>query len=274
MAMIADPGPCASAAIAQPETSAKWTSETILAVRDWSPTLFSFRTSRYRGFRFTPGQFARLGIAREDGSLVWRAYSVASAAYEEHLEFLSVVVPGGEFTGRLTRFAPGDRILVDKTSYGFLTTDRFPDGSDLWLLSSGTGLAPFLSILRDPAVWERYQRLVLVNSVRHTAELAFREEIVGLERNELFAATRARLRYLPAVTREACPGALAARITQAIADGSLEAAAGARLDPERSRLMICGNPEMALELRELLGQRGFRVGRRGVPGQMAFENYW
>jgi len=272
-AMIADSGPSASAA-AQPETSEKWTRETILSVRRWAPTLFSFRTSRYRGFRFAPGQFARLGVAREDGSIVWRAYSVASAAYEEHLEFLSVVVPDGEFTGRLTRFAPGDRILVDKTSYGFLTTDRFPDGSDLWLLSSGTGLAPFLSILRDPAVGERYQRLVLVNSVRHAAELAFREEIVGLERNELFAATRARLRYLPVVTREACPGALAARITQAIADGSLEAAAGARLDPERSRLMICGNPAMALELRELLGQRGFRVGRRGVPGQLAFENYW
>jgi len=274
MSMVADAGPSASAAATQAENPEKWTRETILSVRRWSPSLFSFRASRYRGFRFAPGQFARIGIAKEDGPIVWRAYSIVSAAYDEYLEFLSVVVPGGEFTSRLARFVPGDPILVDKTSYGFLSPDRFQDGSDLWMLASGTGLAPFLSILRDPAVWERYERLILVNCVRHATELAYRTEIDELGRNELFAGARASLRYLPAVTREHCSGALAARITQALTDGHLEAAAGTPLDLARSRLMICGNPDMVLELRELLGRRGFKVGRRGAPGQLSFENAW
>lgn len=165
---------CAAGASA-PMPSDRFTAEAILAVRPWAPTLFSLRTSRYPGFRFTPGQFARLGVARDDGSIVWRAYSIASATYDEYLEFFSVVIPGGEFTSRLASFRPGDRVLVDKASYGYLTTARFVGGKDLWMLSSGTGLAPFLSILRDPSVWEQYENLILVHSARHAGELAYRD---------------------------------------------------------------------------------------------------
>jgi ferredoxin--NADP+ reductase len=254
--------------------STRCTAESILTVRSWAPHLFSLRTSRHRGFRFTPGQFARLGLAREDGSVVWRAYSIASAAYDEHLEFFSVVVPGGEFTGRLAALRCGDRLLVDKTSYGYLTADRLAGGADLWMLSSGTGLAPFLSILRDPAVWAGYENLILVHSVRRTGELAYREEIAALPPAELVDGARARLRYLPVVTRERVADALPARIPQLIEDGRLEAAAGVPLDLERSRIMVCGNPEMTDDLRRLLAGRGFRVSRRASPGHMAFENYW
>ncbi len=260
--------------ILKPVLEQKWTRETVLSLRRWSAKLFSFQTTRYPGFRFAPGQFARLGIPLADGTAIWRAYSMASASYNEHLEFFSIVVPGGEFTSRLDRLKPGDGILVEKASYGFLGTDRFVGGKDLWLLASGTGLAPFLSILHDPQLWDDYENLILVHSVRQANELAYQEEIHLLPSHELLSGTRARLGYVPVVTREAVAGALPARITQLIGDGRLEAAAGSRLDVERSRLMICGNPQMAADLRDLLTRRGFRVGRRGNPGQLAFENYW
>lgn len=252
----------------------KWTSEAILSVRAWTPALFSFRTTRDRGLRFTPGQFARIGIATPTGGAVWRAYSIVSAAYDEHLEFFSVIIPGGKFTSRLASLRPGDRILVEKAAYGFLTLDRFVGGTDLWMISSGTGLGPFLSILHDPQAWSRYENLILVHSVRQPEELAYRDEIAALGKHVLLSGQRARLRYVPIVTRVCCPDALSARIPQLIEDGRLEKAAGAGLDLERSRLMICGNPQMASDLRDQLTQRGFRVGRRATPGQLAFENYW
>src|SRR5207237_3596510 len=128
----------------------KYTVETITDVRPWTDSLFSFRTTRDRGYRFVPGQFARLGVNGEaEGSIVWRAYSIASAAHDEHLEFFSVVVPNGQFTSRLSKLKEGDPIYVERKSYGFLTTDRFESGRDLWMLATGTGLAPFLSSLHD-----------------------------------------------------------------------------------------------------------------------------
>jgi ferredoxin--NADP+ reductase len=257
-----------------PPDAAKWTSEVILSVRAWTPSLFSFRTSRDPGFRFTPGQFARIGIATSTGGAVWRAYSVVSAAHDAHLEFFSVVIPDGKFTGRLATFRPGDRIMVEKSAYGFLTLDRFAGGDDLWMISSGTGLGPFLSIVHDPAAWARFENLIVVHSVRRPEELAYRDEIAAFEKPVLSNGQRARLRYVPVVTRACCPDALPARIPLLIEDGRLEKAAGARLDLERSRLMVCGNPQMASDLRDQLTGRGFRVGRRNDPGQLAFENYW
>lgn len=253
--------------------SDKWTTETVLSIRPWTPTLFSFRTSRYRGFRFTPGQFARIGIPDADGTVVWRPYSIAAAACDEHLEFFSTTPPGSAFTGRLALLRPGDRILVDKLSYGDLTTDRFVGGSDLWMLSSGTGLSPFLSILRDPAVWKQYDHLIVVHSARQASELAYGGEMTALARNESLSGGRAQLHYIPVVTRECRPDALCARVTQLIEDGRLEARAGVPLDLEKSRIMICGNLKMAKDLRRLLVGRGFRVSRRGDPGQLAFESY-
>lgn len=271
MGLITEPG---LQIFREPAGSEKWTAERVLSVRYWTPTMLSFRTTRYRGFRFTPGHYARVGLAADDGTLVWRPYSLVSAAYDDYLEFLAILVPGGAFSLALGKLLVGDTICVDKASYGFLTVDQLAPGRDLWLLASGTGLGPFVSILRDPAVWREFERLIVVHSVRQSAELAYRDEICALPGSELFADGGAQLRYLPVVTRE--PGAtpLAARIPRLFADGRLAEAAGREISVDASRLMICGNPEMAREMRQLLGARGFSTNRRGVSGQMAFEQYW
>ena len=252
----------------------KYTAETITDVRPWTDSLFSFRTTRDRGYRFTPGQFARLGVKAEDESVVWRAYSIASAAYDEHLEFFSVVVPGGAFTSRLSKLREGDEIYVERKSYGFLTTDRFQSGRDLWMLATGTGLAPFLSILHDFETWEGYDNLVLVQSVRTQPELAYEDLIQGFEKSEYYAEHAHKLRYARIVTREPVPGALRDRVTKLLASGVLEENLGLKLDHDRSRIMLCGNPEMVEDSRKLLTERGFRLSRRAEPGHLAVENYW
>ena len=256
-------------------TSDKYTLETITGVRPWTDSLFSFRTTRDRGYRFVPGQFARLGVPGEaEGSIVWRAYSIASAAHDEHLEFFSVVVPGGQFTSRLARLREGDAIHVERKSYGFLTTDRFEAGRDLWMLATGTGLAPFLSILHDFETWESYDNLVLVQSVRTQAELAYEDLIRGFEGSEYYGEFAHKLRYARIVTREPVAGTLRDRVTKLLASGVLEENVGLKLDHDRSRIMLCGNPEMVEDSRRILNERGFKVSRRGEPGQLAVENYW
>ncbi len=256
-------------------TPDKYTTETITDVRTWTDSLFSFRTTRDRGYRFVPGQFARLGVpGAAEGSIVWRAYSIASAAHDEHLEFFSVVVPNGQFTSRLARLREGDAIHVERKSYGFLTTDRFEAGRDLWMLATGTGLAPFLSILHDFNTWEQYENLVLVQSVRTERELAYEELIRGFDKSEYYAEFAHKLRYIRIVTREPVPGALRDRVTKLLASGVLEANIDLKLDHDRSRIMLCGNPEMVEDSRKILVDRGFRLSRRGEPGHLATENYW
>lgn len=252
----------------------KYTAERITEVRAWTPSLFSFKTTRHRGFRFVAGQFARLGVRNESGAIVWRAYSIVSAPYDEHLEFYSIVVPGGAFTTRLAGLKAGDDILVEKMNYGYLTTDRFQAGRDLWMLATGTGLAPFISILYDFPTWEQYDNLILVHSVRRRSELAYEETIRSFDGHELFHDAPAKLHYIQVVTREDVPGALSARVTTLIESGELEHAAGVPLNHERSRIMICGNPEMVEDTRSLLLARGFSLSRRGQPGHLALENLW
>ncbi len=257
----------------------KSTRETVLAIHHWTPSLLSFRITRPDGFRFTPGHYTRLGLGSTDTSLgdwVWRPYSLTSARDDASLEFIAVLVPGGAFSERLQQLRVGDMISVDKACYGFLTVNQLAPGRDLWLLASGTGLGPFMSILRDPSVWQNWQRLILVHSVRQPAELAWREEMASLPAilPGLSPTAQATLSYIPIVTREPGATALAARIPALLADGRLEAAAGTALDLAESRLMVCGNPELAKELRQFLTERGYATNRRGVPGQMAFEKYW
>jgi ferredoxin--NADP+ reductase len=251
---------------------AKSTLETVLAIRHWTPTLLSFRTARPAEFRFTPGHYTRLGAGSGPEDRVWRPYSLTSTRDDDFLEFISMLVPGGAFSEKLRQVKVGDTLGVDKAAYGFLTVDQLAPGKHLWLLASGTGLGPFVSILRDGAVWQDFERLILVHSVRHAAELAWREEIAALP--AAFAGAKATLSYLPVVTREPGATALAARIPLLLADGRLEAAAGCALSVADSRLMVCGNPELAKELRQTLGALGYATNRRGVPGQMAFEKYW
>ena len=257
-----------------PHKPAKTTREMLRWSRWWTPTLVSLRITRDARLRFTPGHYARLGIADDTGSPIFRPLSIASAPGDPCLEFLCTLIPGGEFSGRLAKLRVGDSLEVERASFGFLTIDALSPGNDLWLLTTGSGLAPCMSMLRDPGVWNAFDRIVLVHSVRHAEELAYAAELRRLAQEPPDAARRASLRYLPVVTRDPGASALSQRIPALLDDGRLCLAAGATLDPEHSRVLVCGNPAMTRELRGLLGSRGFRTPRRGVPGQAAFEKYW
>ncbi|WP_278412540.1 ferredoxin--NADP reductase [Stutzerimonas kunmingensis] len=252
----------------------KFTRQRLLEVQTLTPNLFTLRTSRDPGFRFTAGQFARLGVRKPSGCIVWRAYSMVSAPHDEFLDFFSIVVPDGEFTSELSRLAVGDELLVDKQAFGFLTLDRFPDGRDLWLLATGTGIAPFLSILQDFEAWQRFERIILAYSVREARELAYQQLIAELPQRDYLDGLGSKLLYLPVVTREQIPGALHGRITTLIENGELERAADLQLTPEHSRIMLCGNPQMIEDTRAVLKARDLNLAMTRRPGQVAVENYW
>ncbi|WP_326429624.1 ferredoxin--NADP reductase [Stutzerimonas frequens] len=252
----------------------KFTRQRLLEVQTLTPNLFTLRTSRDPGFRFTAGQFARLGVRKPSGCIVWRAYSMVSAPHDEFLDFFSIVVPDGEFTSELSRLEVGDELLVDKQAFGFLTLDRFPDGRDLWLLATGTGIAPFLSILQDFEAWQRFERIILVYSVREARELAYQQLIAELPQRDYLDGLGSKLLYLPVVTREQIPGALHGRITTLIENGELERAADLQLTPEHSRIMLCGNPQMIEDTRAVLKARDLNLAMTRRPGQVAVENYW
>lgn len=252
----------------------KFTRQRLLEVQTLTPNLFTLRTSRDPGFRFSAGQFARLGVRKPSGCIVWRAYSMVSAPHDEFLDFFSIVVPDGEFTSELSRLQAGDELLVDKQAFGYLTLDRFPDGRDLWLLATGTGLAPFLSILQDFEAWQRFERIVLVYSVREARELAYQRLIHELPAREYLEGLGDKLTYLPVVTREQVPGMLHGRITTLIENGELERAADLRFEPQHSRIMLCGNPQMIEDTRAILKARDLNLSLTRRPGQVAVENYW
>jgi len=252
----------------------KFTRQRLLEVQTLTPNLFTLRTSRDPGFRFTAGQIARLGVRKPSGCIVWRAYSMVSAPHDEFLDFFSIVVPDGEFTSELSRLEVGDELLVDKQAFGFLTLDRFPDGRDLWLLATGTGIAPFLSILQDFEAWQRFERIILVYSVREARELAYQQLIAELPQRDYLEGLGEKLLYLPVVTRERVSGALHGRITTLIENGELERAADLQLTPEHSRIMLCGNPQMIEDTRAVLKARDLNLAMTRRPGQVAVENYW
>ncbi|AON53882.1 ferredoxin--NADP reductase [Herbaspirillum seropedicae] len=257
--------------------SEKATCERLLWVHRWTDKLLSFRTTRPAGYRFTAGQFARLGL-EIDGQIVSRAYSITSAEHEDVLEYYAIIVPGGQFTSRLDALQPGDPVWVEKLSYGFMTADRFSDGRQLWMLATGTGLGPYVSILQQPEVWQRFEDLVLVHGVRQCAELAYADKFAQLRQQAAAQGWPARLHSLRCVTREAVlpssPGLLAGRITDLLRGGQLEQAAGLSLTVDDARVMACGNPEMVTEVRELLRQRGMSPLRRAGGGQFVTEDYW
>lgn len=263
-----------SEVVAAPVATPKWRSERVLRFWHWTPRLLSFRISRDPGYRFVPGRYARLGLPVAEGETVWRPFSMVSAAHDDFLEFLVVLVEGGPFSERLAKLKVGDPVLVEKPDFGFLTLDQLAPGETLWMLASGSGLGPFLSILRDSKPWNSFRHLVLVHSVRTAADLAYRQDILAMRDAHAATGVGADLRYFPVVTRERMRGALAARIPALIEDGRLESATGLALTVDGARVMVCGNPDLAQDMRHLLSARGFATSRRGVPGQMAFEKYW
>lgn len=249
----------------------KYSKETVLSVTRWSDNLFSFTLTRPAHFRFTAGQFARIGI-QDGGDLIVRAYSVVSSPYDDILEFFSIVVPDGAFTSRLQHLKAGDHLYLEKIPYGFLTLARYqqPAPYDLWLLATGTGLAPFLSMLQDFTTWQTYQHIVLAYSVRTARELAYAKKIHQLQAQ--FDEKNTHFSFVPIITRDPL-AKLNQRLPQLILSGELEQAADVKFNAQSSHVMLCGNPQMVEDTKEALKSRGLTMNRRGV-GNIAAENYW
>lgn len=271
---------------------------TVLSKTTWTPNLFSFTVSRPDSFKFTAGQFVRLGVNpsqlnyykqlsavanADDEELdetldedIFRAYSIVSSPFDEILEFFSIVIPDGAFTSQLQHLEVGDELLLNTMPFGFLTLARYqkPLPKDLWLLATGTGLAPFLSMLQDLKTWEDYEHIVLAYSARSTEELAYIEKIESLQEDfGTLVDNPAKLIFIPIVTREPVEGALTERLPKLLLDGTLQARAGIDLDVDSTHVMLCGNPEMVEDTKETLKSLGLVMNRRG-EGNIAVENYW
>ena len=239
-----------------------WLEAKVLENRHWTDALFSLRVEGPR-LAFEAGQFVRIALDI-GGERIARPFSFVNPPADPRLEFYGIVLPEGPLSPRLARLAPGDSLFVASNPAGFLVLSELPDRDSLWLMSTGTGIAPFLSILRTEAPWKRFRNVVLVHAVRHAAELVYRETIGQMKD----------LRYVPFVSRESAPGALAGRIPAAVTDGRLEAAAGLRLAPETSQVMLCGNPDMLKDTTAALAARGLRKHRRRNPGHISVESFW
>lgn len=246
--------------------------ETVLAVHHWNDTLFSFKTTRDAGFRFRNGHFTMLGLEQGDGRPLLRAYSIASANHEEQLEFFSIKVPDGPLTSQLQKVKPGDQILINRKTTGTLVTDHLLPGKRLWLLATGTGLAPFISIIKDPDVYEQYEQVILTHGVRYQSELAYQSLIEAeLPDNEFFGdQVRQKLHYYPTVTRE--PFRNQGRLTDLLVSGQLAAAFGLpAINPEEDRFMICGSPSMLKDSCAILDNMGFTEVRGHRNGHYVIE---
>lgn len=249
----------------------KYSTETVTQVHHWNDTLFTFRTTRSPGLRFTNGQFVMIGL-EVDGRPLARAYSVASPNYEEHLEFFSIKVQDGPLTSRLQHLQPGDPILVGTKPTGTLVVHDLLPGKHLYMFSTGTGLAPFMSLIQDPEVYERFEKVILVHGVRYVSELAYAEFMESLKENEYFGDdVREKFIYYPTVTRE--PFRNQGRLTELVDSGKLFDDIGLPpLDPATDRAMICGSPAMLQDCCDMLDSRGFKISQHiGHPGDYVIE---
>ena len=245
--------------------SEKWIEARVLENRHWTDALFSLRVEGAE-LSFQAGQFVRLALD-VDGERVARPFSFVNPPADPVLEFYGIVVPQGPLSPRLEKLAAGDALYVAPRPAGFLVLSEVPDADTLWLMSTGTGIAPFLSILRTDVPWQRFSNVVLVHAVRHARELVYHDLIKDLKRQKS-------LRYVTFVSRESAPGSLAGRIPAAIRDERLEAAAGLRLGAQGSQVMLCGNPEMLADVAAALAERGMRKHRRRAPGHITVESFW
>jgi len=245
--------------------------EEVLSVHHWTDRLFSFKTTRDRALRFSNGHFTMIGL-EDAGKKLLRAYSIVSPNYEDHLEFLSIKVPDGPLTSKLQHIRPGDRIIVGRKPTGTLLIDYLLPGKRLYLLSTGTGLAPFMSVIRDPETYERFEQIILVHGVREVEELAYHDYLIEhLPAHEFLGdLVTSKLRYYPTVTREEFVHM--GRITELIESGKMFEDLGVPgLDPAVDRVMICGSPAMLKDLKGMLEGRGFEEGNTSTPGDFVIE---
>jgi ferredoxin/flavodoxin---NADP+ reductase len=245
--------------------------ERVLSVHHWTDRLFSFTTTRDPALRFSNGHFTMLGL-RVDGKPLLRAYSIVSANYEDHLEFLSIKVPHGPLTSRLQHIQVGDTVIVGKKPTGTLLIDYLLPGKRLYLLGTGTGLAPFMSIVRDPDTYEKFEQVILVHGVRIKDELAYHDMLVEhLPQHEFLGElVTSKLRYYPTVTRESYRNM--GRMTELIENGKLFTDLGVPpLNPAEDRVMICGSPAMLRDLKRMLEERAFKEGNTTKPGDFVIE---
>jgi ferredoxin--NADP+ reductase len=244
-----------------------WLQARVLENRHWTEALFSLRVES-PGIAFEAGQFVRIALDI-GGERIARPFSFVNAPADPHLEFYGIVVPEGLLSPRLSRLDAGDALYVAPNPAGFLVLSEVPDARTLWLLATGTGLAPYLSILRTEEPWRRFENVVLVHAVRHAKELVYQDLLdqVSSVRGKAF-------RRVNIVSRERAPGALAGRIPAALEEGRLEAAAGVELSAASSHVMLCGNPDMLKDTTAALGERGMKKHRRRAPGHVTSESFW
>ncbi len=246
--------------------------ETVTWVQHWTSSLFSFRTTRDPGLRFSSGQFVMVGLMKEDGKPLVRAYTIASPAWHEELEFYSIKVPDGPLTSRLQNIKVGDQLLIGRKLTGTLVLDGLKPGKRLYMLGTGTGLAPWLSLARNPDVYERFDEVIVTHTVREVADLNYRELFEhDLAADEILSELIGdKLTYYPTVTRE--PFKTQGRITDLIASGKLFADLGVSdLDPAVDRLMVCGGPSVLADIKQLLLDRGFEEGSIANHGDFVIE---
>jgi ferredoxin--NADP+ reductase len=246
--------------------------EKVLSVHHWTDRLFSFTTTRDPSLRFSNGHFTMIGLRGDNGKPLLRAYSIASANYEDHLEFLSIKVPDGPLTSKLQHIQVGDTVIVGRKPTGTLVTDYLLPGKRLYLFGTGTGLAPFLSIVRDPDTYERYEQVIVVHGVRQVDELAYHDMLTEhLPADEVLGELVGdKLRYYPTVTRE--PYRNMGRITELVENGKLCADLGLpQINAAEDRIMLCGSPGMLRDLKVMLEERGFKEGNTSTPGDFVVE---
>jgi ferredoxin--NADP+ reductase len=241
--------------------TSKWLESRVIENRRWTDALFSLRVEGPQ-LGFEAGQFVRIAVDER----IARPFSFVNPPDDPVLEFYGIVVPEGPLSPRLMELRAGERLLVAPNPAGFLVLSEVPDAETLWLVSTGTGIAPFLSILRTEMPWRRFRNVVLVHAVRHARELVYQDMIRKIVKEKS-------LRYLTFVSREAAPGSLAGRVPAAMRDGKLETAAGLALN-QHSHVMLCGNPDMLKDASGALAERGLRKHRRRTPGHITVESFW
>ncbi|WP_413874288.1 ferredoxin--NADP reductase [Albidovulum sp.] len=264
MNVLQQPGNVAAAAPAE--------GQTVLSVRHWDDRLFSFRVSRPAGFRFRSGEFVMIGLPDDSGKPILRAYSIASPFWDEELEFYSIKVPDGPLTSRLQKIVPGDRVIVRTKPTGTLVLDALLPGRTLWMVSTGTGVAPFASLMREPETYEKFQNVILTQTCRRNSELDYGADLHRRLLEDPLVGEEAAVKFRRYATTTREPSERMGRITDLIESGQVFADLGLPpLDPAEDRVMICGSMALNLDMKRLLEARGFTEGANSRPGEYVVE---